>query len=126
MTERTLTHSDTDAITTLAAEIANHQYAILQTRVERIPGLIKGLTCQEPDGCTSPATLATLAVEEVTDDGGLGLFLAKGDDSNPLCIVVCDEHRCEASHDLYRDLTGRMRPDGIRAYDMPGQHLTWH
>lgn len=123
MTERTLIHGQDDA---LRDDIRDHKYAILQTRVERIPRLIKGLTCQEPDGCTKPATLATLAVEETVEDGGpLGLYLAKGEDGDPLCIVVCDEHRCEASHDLYRDLTGRMRPDGIRAFDAPGQYLHW-
>lgn len=124
MTQRTLTHGETSALTD---DIRNHGYAILQTRVERIPKLIKGLACQEPDGCTKPATLATLAVEEVVeDDGPLGLCLAKAEDGNPLCIVVCDEHRCEASHDLYFRLTERQRPDGIRAFDAPGQYLHWH
>ncbi|TKA11740.1 hypothetical protein [Actinacidiphila oryziradicis] len=125
MTERTLTHG---APTGIDDDIRDHGYAIVQTRVERIPRLIKGLRCQEPDGCTRPATLATLAVEETAneDDDVLGLYLVKSPDGLPLCIVVCDEHRCEASHDLYRQLTGRMRPDGIRAFDMPGQHLSWH
>lgn len=124
MTERTLVHG---APTAIADDIRDHTYAILQTRVERIPRLIRGLACQEPDGCTRPATLATLAVEETVEDGGpLGLYLAKGEDGNPLCIVVCDEHRCEASHDLYYRLTERQRPDGIRAFDLPGQHLSWH
>ena len=124
MTDRTLTHGAPTAITD---DIRDHGYAILQTRVERIPKLVKGLPCQEPDGCTKTATLATLAVEKVVeDDGPLGLHLAKAEDGNPLCIVTCDEHRSEASHDLYRDLTGRMRPDGIRAFDAPGQHLHWH
>lgn len=124
MTERTLVHG---APTAIADDVRDHRYAILQTRVERIPKLIKGLPCQEPDGCTRPATLATLAVEEVIeDDGPLGLYLAKDPDGLPLCIVVCDEHRCEASHDLYRLLTGRQRPDGIRAFDAVGQYLHWH
>lgn len=123
MTDRTLTHGPIDALT---EDLAAHQYAILQTRIERIPGLIRGLACQEPDGCTKPATLATLAVEKVAEDGGpLGLCLAKAEDGTPLCIVVCHEHRSEASHDLYRGLTGRQRPDGIRAFDIPGQHLQW-
>ncbi|WP_329340702.1 hypothetical protein OG252_33165 [Streptomyces sp. NBC_01352] len=122
MTERTLTHGAPAAITD---DIRDHGYAILQTRVERIPKLIKGLPCQEPDGCTKTATLATLAIEEVVeDDGPLGLCLVK-ENGLPLCIVTCDEHRCEASHDLYRGLTGRMRPDGIRAFDAPGQYLSW-
>ena len=126
VTERTLTHGETSALTD---DIRDHGYAILQTRGERIPKLIKGLTCQEPDGCTRPATLATLAVEEVAtndDDEPFGLYLAKDPDGLPRCIVVCDEHRCEASHDRYRDLTGRQRPDGIRAFDAVGQHLSWH
>lgn len=121
MTERTLVHGQDGA---LADDIRDHGYAIFQTRVERIPRLVKGLTCQEPDGCTKPATLATLAVDEVTDDGA-GLHFVKDSGGNPLCIVVCDEHRCEASHDLYFRLTERQRPDGIRAYDVPGQHLSW-
>lgn len=124
MTDRTLTPGPLAALTD---DIRDHGYAIVQTRIERVPNLIRGLPCQEPDGCTKPATLATLAVEKVVeDDGPAGLYLAKGGDGNPLCIVVCDDHRSEASHDLYRDLTGRMRPDGIRAFDMPGQHLHWH
>ncbi|MFK0154616.1 hypothetical protein ACIQVK_21395 [Streptomyces sp. NPDC090493] len=124
MTERTLTHG---VGTEMADDIRDHGYAILQTRVERIPRLVKGLPCQEPEGCTRPATLATLAVDAVADeDGGAGLRFAKGPDGNPLCIVVCDEHRREASHDLYRALTGRMRPDGIRAFDAPGQYLNWY
>ncbi|WP_328449900.1 hypothetical protein OG780_19420 [Streptomyces sp. NBC_00386] len=123
MTERTLTHG---APTALTDDIRDHGYAILQTRIERIPKLIRGLPCQEPDGCTKPATLATLAIEETTDDDDvLGLYLAK-ENGLPLCIVTCDDHRSEASHDLYRELTGRERPDGIRAFDMPGQHLSWH
>ncbi|MCT9078781.1 hypothetical protein [Streptomyces fulvoviolaceus] len=122
MTERTLTPGVPTAITD---DIRDHGYAILQTRVERIPKLIKGLPCQEPDGCTKTATLATLAIEETTtEDDNLGLYLVK-ENGLPLCIVTCDEHRCEASHDLYRDLTGRMRPDGIRAFDAPGQYLSW-
>jgi hypothetical protein len=123
MTDRTLTHGEPTALTD---DIRDHEYAILQTRVERIPKLIKGLPCQEPDGCTKTATLATLAIEDTTtEDDNLGLYLAK-ENGLPLCIVTCDEHRTEASHDLYRELTGRTRPDGIRAFDMPGQHLSWH
>lgn len=123
MTKRTLVHGQDN---TLADEIRDHGYAIFQTRVERIPRLRKGLLCQEPDGCTKPATLATLAVDAVTeDDDGLGLHLVKDPDGNPQCIVTCDEHRCDASHDLYYRLTERLRPDGIRAYDAPGQYLHW-
>jgi hypothetical protein len=124
MTERTLIHGQDGAI---LDDIRDHRYAIFQTRVERIPRLIKGLPCQEPDGCTKPATLATFAVEEVTGGGDdvFGLYLVKHPDGDPLCIVACDEHRCEASHDLYFMLTERERPDGIRAFDMPGQYLNW-
>lgn len=124
MTERTLTHGQDGAI---LDDIRDHGYAIFQTRVERIPKLIKGLPCQEPDGCSRPATLATLAVDAVTDeDRGAGLHFVKDSAGNPLCIVVCDEHRCAASHDLYFGLTERQRPDGIRAFDAVGQHLSWN
>jgi hypothetical protein len=123
MTERTLTPGTSDAAN---EDIRDHGYAILQTRVERIPKLVKGLRCQEPNRCTEPATLATLAIEETVteDDGTFGFVLAK-EHGLPLCIVTCDEHRCEASHDLYFALTDRQRPDGIRAFDIPGQHLNW-
>lgn len=124
MTDRTLTPGTPTA---LDDDIRDHGYAILQTRVERIPRLIKGLPCQEIEGCTKPATLATLAVDAVTEDEtGLGLQLVKDADGNPMCIVICDEHRCQASHDLYYRLTERLRPDGIRAYDAPGRHLSWN
>lgn len=123
MTERTLTPGTPTAFND---DIRDHGYAIFQTRVERIPRLIKGLPCQEPEGCTEPATLATLAVDAATeDDTGLGLHFVKDPNGNPLCIVVCDKHRQQASHDLYYRLTERLRPDGIRAYDAPGQHLNW-
>lgn len=123
MTDRTLTLG---APATLDDDIRDHGYAIFQTRVERIPQLIKGLPCQEPEGCTEPATLATLAVDAATeDDNGLGLHFAKDPTGNPLCIVVCDKHRHQASHDLYYALTERLRPEGIRAFDAPGRHLNW-
>ncbi|MFJ3719066.1 hypothetical protein [Streptomyces sp. NPDC090057] len=123
MTGRTLTPG---APATIDDDIRDHGYAIFQTRVERIPRLIKGLPCQEPEGCSEPATLATLAVDAVTeDDGDLGLRFAKDPDDNPLVIVVCDQHRHQASHDLYYRLTERLRPDGIRVFDAPGQHLNW-
>lgn len=124
MTERTLTSSP---IATLADDIRQHGYAILQTRVERIPRLVRGLPCSRPDGCDQPATLATLAVEEIADDPSmLGLYLAKGPDGLPLCIPVCEEHRADASHDLYYALTERTRTDGIRAFDVLGTHMDWH
>ncbi|TXS16041.1 hypothetical protein EAO71_35250 [Streptomyces sp. ms191] len=124
MTARTLTHG---ASSDIDDDIRDHGYAILQTRVERIPGLIRGFPCQEPDGCDQPATLATLAVEgTANEDGACGLYLAKAPNGNPLCIPVCDEHRSEASHDLYFALTERQRPNGIRAFDAPGQHMVWN
>ncbi|MFE2132261.1 hypothetical protein ACFW9X_03280 [Streptomyces sp. NPDC059466] len=124
MPERTLTPGPTDAITD---DIREHGFAILQTRVERISRLVKGLPCQEVEGCTEPATLATFAVDAATeDDTALGLQLVKGPDGNPVCIVICDKHRNQASHDLYYALTGRLRPDGIRAYDAPGRHMAWN
>jgi hypothetical protein len=124
MTERTLTHG---APTGIDDDIRDHGYAIVQTRVERIPRLVKGLTCQEPDGCTRPATLATLAVDETTDeDDGIGMHFVRKPIGEPWTLLTCEEHRCEASHDLYRLLTGRQRPDGIRAFDFPGLHLNWH
>ncbi|MFD4790542.1 hypothetical protein ACFWN1_26515 [Streptomyces sp. NPDC058459] len=123
MTDRTLTHGVPDD---LADDIRDHRYAILQTRVERIPKLAKGLRCQEPDGCPQTATLATLAVEGTTeDDNTLGLCLVK-QNGLPVCIVTCDQHRSEASHDLYYLLTEQTRPDGIRAFDLPGVHMQWH
>lgn len=123
MTDRTLTPG-TPA--TLDDDIRDHGYAIFQTRVERIPRLVKGLLCQEPEGCTEPATLATLAVDAVTeDDNSLGLHFVKDPNGYPLCIVICDNHRHQASHDLYYRLTERLRPDGIRAFDAPGRHLNW-
>ncbi|MFG2637123.1 hypothetical protein ACGFX8_25230 [Streptomyces sp. NPDC048362] len=123
MTERTLTPG---APVTIDDDIRDHGYAIFQTRVERIPRIIKGLPCQEPEGCTEPATLATLAVDAITeDDGDLGLCFAKDPDGNPLVIVTCDQHRHQASHDLYYRLTERLRPDGIRAFNAPGRHLNW-
>lgn len=124
MSERTLIHDDQALITD---DIRDHGYAILQTRVERIPRLVKGLPCQEIEGCTKPATLATLAIYAVIEDGDdLGLQLVKDPNGDPVCIAICDEHRCQASHDLYYALTERLRPDGIRAYDAPGRHMDWN
>lgn len=122
-TERTLTPGP---LTAAADDIRDHGYAILQTRVERVRRLRRGILCQDPDGCTKPATLATFAIEAVVIEGDeTGFVLAKTEDGVPHGLVSCDAHRCEASHDLYRDLTGRMRPDGIRAFDAPGRHLNW-
>lgn len=123
MTERTLTYGPPTAI---ADDIRDHGYAIVQTRIERVPARYRGARCYEPDGCTQPATLLTLAAAEITDEGpATGLRFARDAFGDIVCIPVCDEHRCQASHDLYFVLTGRARPDGIRAYDMPGQHMAW-
>ncbi|MFC4500671.1 MULTISPECIES: hypothetical protein [Streptomyces] len=124
MTKRTLTHGQPDA---MADDIRDHQYAILQTRVERVRRLRRGILCQDPDGCTKPATLATFAVEEVVIDGDdTGFVLAKTEDGIPKGVVSCDAHRCAATHELYYALTERLRPDGINAHDVLGQHLNWH
>lgn len=124
MTERTLIQGPIDAI---ADDIRDHRYAILQTRVERVSRLRRGILCQDLDGCTKPATLATFAVEEVVLEGDdTGLVLAKNEDGIPHGLVSCDAHRREASHDLYFALTDRERPDGIRAYDSLGHYMHWH
>ncbi|GKQ37186.1 hypothetical protein [Streptomyces sp. A012304] len=124
MTKRTLVHG---AGNEMADDIRDHGYAILQTRVERVSRLRRGILCQDPDGCTQPATLATFAVEDVViEDDSTGFVLAKHASGIPMGVVSCDEHRIAASHELYYALTERLRPDGIRAFDAPGQHLTWY
>lgn len=124
MSERTLTPGPLTAATD---DIRNHGYAIVQTRIERVPGRHRSTQCAESDGCSRPATLVTFALTEVTDEGNdtTGFRFARNRDGEIAHIPVCDEHRCEATHDLYYLLTGRMRPDGIRAFDVPGQHLNW-
>lgn len=124
MTERTLVHG---ALTAATDDIRDHGYAIVQTRSERVPARYRGTRCAEPDGCSRPATLVTFALAEVIDEGddATGFSFERNRDGEIVRISTCDEHRCEASHDLYYALTGRMRPDGIRAFDVPGQHLDW-
>lgn len=123
MTERILTP---DAITAATDDIRDHGYAIVQTRIERVPPRYRSNHCAEPDGCAQAATLLTLAAAEITDEGpATGFSFARDGFGDIVRIPVCDEHRCQASHDLYFVLTGRTRPDGIRAFDMPGQHMTW-
>ncbi|WP_406507644.1 hypothetical protein [Streptomyces sp. NBC_00212] len=135
MTERTLTPG---VLTALTDDIHNHGYAIVQTRIERVPPGYRSTRCDEggpiwqklnsePDGCPRPATLVTLAVAEVVneDNGAIGFSFARDGADEIVRITVCDTHRCQASHDLYYVLTGRARTDGIRAFDMPGQHLSW-
>lgn len=124
MTERKLT---TGPLAEAAADIRDHRYAIVQTRIERVPARYRDAPCTEPDGCTAPATLITLALAEITEepDGAVGFRFARDDDGELLAVPVCDEHRVQASHDLYYTLTGRQRPNGIRAFDVPGQHMSW-
>lgn len=108
-------------------DIRDHGYAIVQTRIERVPVHYRAPQCAEPDGCPQPATLVTVALAEVADEGDntIGLRFARNRDGDIARIPACDSHRCEASHDLYYLLTGRTRPDGIRAFDLPGQYLNW-
>jgi uncharacterized protein RhaS with RHS repeats len=123
MTERTLTPGPLAALT---ADIRDHGYAIVQTRIERVPARYRSPSCAEPDGCTQTATLMTLAVAEVEDDTNATGFRFERDGLGEIVrIATCDTHRTEASHDLYYALTGRTRPDGIRAFDLPGQHMQW-
>lgn len=121
--ERILTAGTFDALTD---DVREHGYAIVQTRVERVPARYRAPHCTDIDGCRLPATLVTVAVAEVTEDhdGAVGLSFARRNGSL-LGISVCDEHRVEASHDLFYALTERERPDGIRAFDLPGQYLHW-
>lgn len=124
MTDRTLTPGTLDLA---ADDIRDHQYAIVQTRIERVPIRYRSADCAEPDGCARPATLLTLGLAEVVDEGPdiAGLRLARDGVGEIVRLPVCDGHRVEASHDLYFVLTGRTRPDGIRAFDVPGQHMQW-
>ena len=124
MTDRTLTPGPLTAATD---DIRDHGYAIVQTRIERVPVGYRSTLCAEPDGCARPTTLVTVALAEVTDEGddAVGLRFARDVNGDIVRIPTCDAHRCEASHDLYYVLTGRTRPDGIRAFDLPGQYLNW-
>lgn len=124
MTERTLTQGPLELA---AVDIRDHGYAIFQTRIERVPVHYRSPQCAEPDGCPQPATLVTVALAGITNEGNdtTGLRYARSDGGEIAGIQSCDAHRCEASHDLYYALTGRERPDGIRAFDLPGQYLNW-
>ena len=124
MSERTLTPGPLAAA---ADDIRDHGYAIVQTRIERVPFRYRSPKCSEPDGCHRSATLVTLALAEIIaeEPDEIGFSFARDDVGEIVRIATCDEHRTEASHDLYRGLTGRMRPDGIRAFDVPGQHMGW-
>lgn len=124
MTERTLTPG---TLAALADDIRDHSYAIVQTRIERVPARYRSPKCAEPDGCRQPPTLVTLGLAEVTDEGpdSAGFCFTRDGVGDIIRIPVCDDHRVEASHDLYYALTGKTRPDGIRAFDLPGQHMSW-
>ncbi|MGW7598150.1 hypothetical protein [Streptomyces antimycoticus] len=122
MTERTLTPGP---LTALTDDIRDHGYAIVQTRIERTPARLRVPGCTDLAGCDQPATLLTLAVAEVTEEDGAAGFRFARVGGEILRVPVCDIHRVEATHDLYYVLTGRRRPDGIRAFDLPGQHMDW-
>lgn len=124
MTDRTLTPGPLDLA---ADDIRDHGYAIVQTRIERVPVHCRATQCTEMDGCSQPATLVTVAVAEITDEGNdtTGFRFARNKAGEIIRLSVCDAHRSHASHDLYTALTGRTRPDGIRAFDLPGQHMDW-
>ncbi|MGW6743753.1 hypothetical protein ACWGDX_24045 [Streptomyces sp. NPDC055025] len=124
MAERTLTPGSFTAVTD---DIRDHGYAIVQTRIERVPAHYRSSQCAEPDGCSRTPALVTVALAEVTNEGNdtTGLRFARTRDGRIALVGACEEHRREASHDLYYALTGRTRPDGIRAFDLPGQYLNW-
>lgn len=124
MSERTLTPGPATALTD---DIREHGYAIVQTRIERVPARYRRTKCGRPDGCTQNATLMTLAVAEVNMEGPdlTGLTFARDHAGVILHFPVCDDHRSEATHVLYFALTGRERPDGINAIDVLGQHMNW-
>lgn len=122
MTERTLAPG---ALSALDDDIRDHGYAILQTRIERAPDRYRSTQCAEPDGCPLPPTLVTFAIDEAVEGEDGGFHFMRNRAGAIAHIPVCDEHRVEASHDLYYALTGRERPDGIRAFDVPGQHMSW-
>lgn len=123
MTDRTLTPG---ALDSAADDIRDHGYAILQTRAERVPFRYRSPKCSEPEGCHRSVTLITFALSEVVDESGAtGFVFARDAAGEILRITTCDDHRVEASHDLFYALTGRERPDGIRAFDLPGQHMSW-
>ncbi|MEV6720580.1 hypothetical protein AB0M94_06570 [Streptomyces xanthochromogenes] len=124
VTDRTLTPG---ALTALSQDIRDHGYAIVQTRIERVPARYRSTQCSEPDGCSNPPTLATLAVAAVIDDGNgtIGFSFVRDDAGELVRLTICDAHRQQASHDLYYELTRRTRPAGIRAFDVPGQHMSW-
>lgn len=124
MSERTLS---TAPLAAIAEDVRTHGYAIVQTATERVPANLRSAQCAYVDGCFRPATLVTLAVAEVADEGGDTTRLRFERDAwgDIIRIAVCNDHRCEASHDLYYALTERTRPDGLRAFDLPAPHTIW-
>jgi len=117
---------DPDAVKVTTEDIHKHGYAIVQTRIERIPARYRTTQCDAPDGCTQTATLMTLALAEVVDNpDSVGFRFARDDAGQIVRYPTCDEHRAQASHGLFFELTGRHRPDGIRAFDVPGQYMQW-
>jgi hypothetical protein len=123
MSDRTLTPG---ALEAAAEDIRDHGYAIFQTRAERVPFRYRSPKCTEPEGCHRSVTLVTFALAEVVDESdNAGFVFARDDAGEIVRIPTCDDHRVEASHDLFCVLTGRERPDGIRAFDLPGQHMSW-
>ncbi|WP_411091364.1 hypothetical protein [Streptomyces sp. 049-1] len=123
MSERTLTPGP---FTAIADDVRDHGYAIIQTRIERAPARHRAERCTDLADCGQPATFIAVAVAEVTEEGNgaAGLIFARAR-GEVLRVPTCEAHRAEASHDLYYVLTERHRPDGIRAFDLPGQHLDW-
>ncbi|MEV7054106.1 hypothetical protein AB0N95_01375 [Streptomyces microflavus] len=122
MTDRTLTPGP---MSVLVDDVRGHGYAIVQIRTERAPAQYRATRCTDLGGCDQAATLLTLAVDEVIEDEtSAGLSFARRGGAI-IRIPVCDEHRVEASHELFYVLTGKARPDGIRAFDLPGQYLDW-
>lgn len=122
MTDRTLTQGP---FTALTDDIRDHGYAIVQTRIERVPARYRVARCTDLDGCDQPATLITLAVAEAVEEGDAVGFSFARRGGAILRVPTCEAHRIEASHDLYYVLTERARPEGIRAFDLPGQHIDW-
>jgi hypothetical protein len=74
MTERTLIHGQDGAI---LDDIRDHRYAIFQTRVERIPRLIKGLPARSRTAAPSPRLSQRSPSRSRGGDDVFGLYLVK-------------------------------------------------
>jgi hypothetical protein len=105
MTERALTSAP---VATAADDIRDHGYAIVQTRIERVPGRYHSTRCGQPDGCDQAATLVTFGLAEVNFEGAaaVGFRFARDSADEIVHFPTCDDHRSEASHVL-------------------GQHMDW-